>query len=50
MKSLVKEKKASMVGLVETKVKQENMIKILQQLPSYWMIEKNYEYSPKGRI
>lgn len=42
--------KVEIVGLMETKVKEDKAKKIIHTILPGWNWENNYEFSPKGRI
>jgi len=40
----------SLVGLVETKVKENNSVRVTNCFPNNWQYMNNYTFSPRGRI
>lgn len=45
LNSLLRDKQAGIVGLCETRVRQQNKRKIFQHFQSCWNLETNYEFS-----
>lgn len=50
VRKLILEHKLSLVGLVETKIKEVNKEGVLRSVASGWNVLCNYKNSPRGRI
>lgn len=50
VRKLIQEHKLSLVGLVETKVKEVNKERVLRALATDWNVVCNYNHSLRGRI
>lgn len=50
IKKFIKDNKIACFALLETRVKQQNKLKIQKKFGVQWNWDTNYEHSPKGRI